>query len=94
MGKTTSVEECVAAIVDGIERRRRKVFVPREVAIVSALRALVLGPVGELATRLRARSAVPQLEAEAQRERWFGASSAGLGTNSARLEGGPVRRSG
>lgn len=94
MGQTTSVADCVAAIVDGIEHRRRKVFVPREIAVVAAARTLVLGPVGEFFTRLRARTAVPKLEAEAVSGRWFGASSAGLGTNSARLEGGPVRQSG
>jgi NAD(P)-dependent dehydrogenase (short-subunit alcohol dehydrogenase family) len=79
MGQTTSVDECVTAIVAGIERRKRKVFVPREVGIVSALRTVVLGPVGSLAILRRARTAVPQLEAEAQSGRWFGRSSAGLG---------------
>jgi NAD(P)-dependent dehydrogenase (short-subunit alcohol dehydrogenase family) len=78
MGQTTSVDECVTAIVNGIERRRRKVFVPREVGIVSALRTFVLGPVGSFAVQLRARTAVPQLEAEAKAGRWFGSSSAGL----------------
>jgi NAD(P)-dependent dehydrogenase (short-subunit alcohol dehydrogenase family) len=78
MNRTTSVEECVAAIVDGIERRRRKVFVPREVGMVSALRSLVLGPVGSFAVQRRAREAVPRLEAEAAREQWFGRHSTGL----------------
>lgn len=78
MGQTTSVDECVTAIVAGIERRRRKVFVPREVGIVSALRSFVLGPVGSLAVQRSARAEVPQLEAEAKHERWFGGSSAGL----------------
>jgi NAD(P)-dependent dehydrogenase (short-subunit alcohol dehydrogenase family) len=78
MGQTTSVDACVTAIVDGIERRRRKVFVPREVGVVSALRSIVNGPVGTFVTQLRARKAVPQLEAEAQSGQWFGRSSAGL----------------
>jgi NAD(P)-dependent dehydrogenase (short-subunit alcohol dehydrogenase family) len=77
MGQTTSVDDCVAAIVAGIERRKRKVFIPREVAIVSALRSFVLGP-GSFAIQLTARKEVPQLEAEAARERWFGSTSAGL----------------
>jgi NAD(P)-dependent dehydrogenase (short-subunit alcohol dehydrogenase family) len=89
MGRTTSVEECVAAIVDGMERRRRKIFVPREVAVVSALRSFVLGPVGSFAIQRRARTAVPQLEAEAAAERWFGSSSAGLNEF-----GPPSRRAG
>jgi NAD(P)-dependent dehydrogenase (short-subunit alcohol dehydrogenase family) len=79
MGTTTSLEACVAAIVAGIERRRRKIYVPRQVGIVSALRSLVLGPVGSLPIQLRARTAVPQLEAEAERAGWFGSTSVGLG---------------
>jgi NAD(P)-dependent dehydrogenase (short-subunit alcohol dehydrogenase family) len=75
MGETTSVDECVAAIVDGIARRRRKVFVPRQVGIVSALRTFVLGPVGSFAIARQARTAVPQLEAEAAHGNWFGSSS-------------------
>jgi NAD(P)-dependent dehydrogenase (short-subunit alcohol dehydrogenase family) len=79
MGETTSLDDCVAGIIQGIERRKRKVYVPREVGIVSALRSLVLGPVGSFPILLRARKAVPQLEAEASHGRWFGASSVGLG---------------
>ena len=89
MGATTSVEDCVATIVDGIQRRRRKVFVPRQVGIVSALRSFVLGPAGSFAIQHRARTAVPELEAEAAAERWFGRSSAGLNEF-----GPPSRRAG
>ena len=68
------------AIVAGIERRRRKVYVPRAVAIVQAMRALIVSPVGEFAIQRRARTEVPQLEAEVQQlGRYWGASSAGLG---------------
>jgi short-subunit dehydrogenase len=81
MRQTTSVQECAVAIVDGIERRRRKVFVPREVALVSALRSVVLGPLGALPIRRRARTAVPRLEAEADGRSWFGRTSAGLARN-------------
>jgi NAD(P)-dependent dehydrogenase (short-subunit alcohol dehydrogenase family) len=78
MNRTTSVQECVDAIVDGIERRRRKVFVPRAVGVVSALRSVVLGPLGTRIVQREARDAVPRLEAEAARGQWFGAHSAGL----------------
>jgi NAD(P)-dependent dehydrogenase (short-subunit alcohol dehydrogenase family) len=82
MNTTTSVEACVAAIVDGIERRRRKVFVPRAVGLISALRSVVLGPVGSLAVQRQARTAVPRLEAEvAASGRYFGATSTGLGNS-------------
>jgi NAD(P)-dependent dehydrogenase (short-subunit alcohol dehydrogenase family) len=94
MGQTTSVEECVSAIVAGIERRRRKVYVPREVGIVSALRSFVLGPVGSFAIQRRARTAVPQLESEAAAERWFGSSSAGLGDRDPRAAVGHEERAG
>jgi NAD(P)-dependent dehydrogenase (short-subunit alcohol dehydrogenase family) len=92
MGETTSLEDCVAAIVNGIERRKRKVFVPREVGVVSALRTLVLGPVGSFPILLRARKAVPQLEAEASHGRWFGASSVGLGDRDPRAAVGHEER--
>jgi NAD(P)-dependent dehydrogenase (short-subunit alcohol dehydrogenase family) len=87
MNRTTSVQECAAAIVDGIERRRSRVYVPRSVGVVSALRAFVLGPVGAFPTRLGARTAVPRLEAEVRaRGRYFGSSSV---ENDARDETGP-----
>jgi NAD(P)-dependent dehydrogenase (short-subunit alcohol dehydrogenase family) len=92
MGQTTSVDECVAAIVDGIERRRRKVFVPRPVGAVSALRSFVLGPVGSLAVQLGARRAVPKLEAEAARAQWFGRSSTGLGARDPQVAAGHEER--
>jgi hypothetical protein len=79
-GSTTSVQDCAEAIVDGIELRRRRVYVPREVGVAQALRALVLGPAGARLTMLRARTMVPRLEEEVQRTgRWFGSSSTGLG---------------
>jgi NAD(P)-dependent dehydrogenase (short-subunit alcohol dehydrogenase family) len=80
MGETTSVEACAEAVVDGIERRRRKIYVPRSVAIVQALRAFIISPVAEIPIKYRARTMVPQLEAEVEKSgRFWGASSAGLG---------------
>ncbi|NUT33656.1 MAG: SDR family NAD(P)-dependent oxidoreductase, partial [Hamadaea sp.] len=37
-----SVEQCAMAIVRGVERRKRKVYVPRSMALVQALRPIVL----------------------------------------------------
>jgi short-subunit dehydrogenase len=80
MGETTSLEDCAAAVIDGIERRRRKIYVPRTVAIVQAMRALIISPLGEFPIKRRARTMVPALEAEVQQlGRYWGASSAGLG---------------
>jgi NAD(P)-dependent dehydrogenase (short-subunit alcohol dehydrogenase family) len=80
MGETTSVEACAEAVVDGIERRRRKIYVPRTVAIVQAMRALIISPLGEAPIKWKSRKMVPQLEAEVQQlGRYWGSSSAGLG---------------
>ena len=43
MNATTSVEDCADAIVDGMERRRRRVYVPKAIALVQALRTLTTG---------------------------------------------------
>lgn len=37
-----SVDQCASAIVRGIERRKRKVYVPRSMAMVQAMRPIVL----------------------------------------------------
>jgi NAD(P)-dependent dehydrogenase (short-subunit alcohol dehydrogenase family) len=76
MGATTSVQECARAMVDAMERRRRKVYVPRAVGLVQNLRPLVLGPIGERAILARSRGMVPRLEEETRAlGRWFGRSS-------------------
>jgi NAD(P)-dependent dehydrogenase (short-subunit alcohol dehydrogenase family) len=62
--RTTSVPACAQALVDGIERRSRRVFVPRGVAVVSACRSFMSGPVAEAVGARGARRLVPQLEAE------------------------------
>jgi NAD(P)-dependent dehydrogenase (short-subunit alcohol dehydrogenase family) len=81
MNSTTSVHDCAAAMIDGIERRRRRVYVPREVRLVQSLRTLVLGPLGEQRIRRASQEMVPRLEQEAASlGRWFGSTSTGLGT--------------
>jgi short-subunit dehydrogenase len=80
MGETTSLDDCAAAVVDAIERRRRRIYVPRTVALVQNLRALVNSPLGDLPVRLRARKMVPRLESEVRGlGRFFGAQSVGMG---------------
>jgi NAD(P)-dependent dehydrogenase (short-subunit alcohol dehydrogenase family) len=80
MGETTSLDECAAAVVDGIERRRRRIYVPRTVGLVQNLRALVNSAVGDVPIRRRARVMVPRLESEVQGlGRFFGAQSVGMG---------------
>jgi NAD(P)-dependent dehydrogenase (short-subunit alcohol dehydrogenase family) len=64
LGRTVSVEDCASALLEGIVRRRRKVYVPRSVAVLSALRTLALGPVFEKLITARSRTMVPSFEAE------------------------------
>jgi NAD(P)-dependent dehydrogenase (short-subunit alcohol dehydrogenase family) len=91
MNATTSVEDCVDAIVHGIQRRKRRVYVPRTVAIVAALRTLITGPVADLVMRRRVRQMVPELEAEVTTlGRWFGGTSAAMPPPAATVEREPV----
>lgn len=80
LGTYTSVEECARALVDAIERRRRRVYVPRSLAWVQALRSVLVGPIGDLVIQRRARTMVPRLEREVQAlGRSFGRQSAAQG---------------
>src|SRR3954452_1029144 len=47
LGAYTSVEACAAALVENLETRGRRVFVPGSVGVVSALRQIVTGVVAE-----------------------------------------------
>jgi NAD(P)-dependent dehydrogenase (short-subunit alcohol dehydrogenase family) len=64
--KTTTVEECGLTISDGIQKRKRKIRVPREVAVVDWGRVLANGPLADLALRRDARKLMPQMEAEVE----------------------------
>jgi NAD(P)-dependent dehydrogenase (short-subunit alcohol dehydrogenase family) len=64
MNATTSVQDCADAMVDGMRRRRRRVYVPKTMAGVQALRTLFTGPLAELVIRREAKRLLPQLEAE------------------------------
>ena len=62
LGAYTSVEDCAQALVENLETRRRRVFVPGSVAVVSALRQMVTGSVAEKLALLVSKKRVPQLE--------------------------------
>ena len=75
-GVVTPVADCAAALVDAIDRRRRKVFVPKSLAPLAAVRQLFASPLAERLTAAMARRRVPELEAESARlGSAFGASS-------------------
>lgn len=60
----TSVEACAAALVRGIEKRARRVHVPRSVALVSAIRSVMVSPLADTVIARQARRMVPALEEE------------------------------
>ena len=64
LGSYTSVEACAAAFLDAIVRRRRRVYVPRSLAIMSALRTVVLSSVGDLKVKRTSKRYMTQLEKE------------------------------
>jgi short-subunit dehydrogenase len=75
-GAVTSVRDCAAAMVRGIEGRRRRVFVPGALAVFAALRQVMASRAAEWMLEGQLRRRVPQMEAEAQRlERPFGRTS-------------------
>lgn len=75
-GSLTTVEACAEALVDGIERRRRQVFVPRSLGPFAAVRQIFSSRLMDRVAMVRAARAVPRLEAEvAALGRSFGASS-------------------
>jgi NAD(P)-dependent dehydrogenase (short-subunit alcohol dehydrogenase family) len=79
LGTTATVQACAEALVRAAERRRRRVYVPRAVALAQALRTVTLSP---LADRVIAAGSghgvrIVQMEAEVLRlGRFFGPHSA------------------
>jgi NAD(P)-dependent dehydrogenase (short-subunit alcohol dehydrogenase family) len=79
LGAFTSVEACAEALVENLETRGRRVFVPRSVGTVAALRQLVTGVVAEKVAMAVSAKRVPQLERDiaALNGQEFGANSVG-----------------
>jgi short-subunit dehydrogenase len=79
-GKVTTVTECAAALVDAVEGRRRKVYVPRSLGRFALLRQFFGSPVAEWVMGRHVRRILPKMEREvAALGRSFGAHSVGLG---------------
>ncbi|WP_341715883.1 SDR family oxidoreductase [Micromonospora sp. FIMYZ51] len=81
LSSVISVERCAEAFLRGIERRRRKVYVPRSIALVQALRPVVLSGLSDaLITRFGGGELAEQMAAEVRRSgRAFGRTSVGDG---------------
>jgi NAD(P)-dependent dehydrogenase (short-subunit alcohol dehydrogenase family) len=78
LGTLTSVEACARAFVGAIERRRRKVYVPRAIGAVQAIRSVMLSPLTDAIVGHGARTAVPRMEEQVRAlGRAFGAHGDG-----------------
>ena len=79
LGAYTSVEACAEALVENLETRGRRVFVPGSVGVISALRQLVTGVVAEKVAMKVSAKRVPQLERDilALNGQEFGKNSVG-----------------
>jgi short-subunit dehydrogenase len=77
MRRTTSVRECAEAFVRAVERRQRRVYVPRAVGLLQAGRAVLVSPLADLVMARHARRAVPELEEQVRTlGRGFGVTTA------------------
>ena len=63
-GAVTSVEECAAAFVDAIERRRRLVYVPKSVRPLAALRQLITSRLADWVLVRDTKALLAQMERE------------------------------
>lgn len=64
LGETTSVEDCGAAFISGIEGRKRQINCPRWVGLLRWLRPVLSSPLGEAPTRRSAPDLLPRMDAE------------------------------
>jgi short-subunit dehydrogenase len=62
----TSLADCGTALVDAIQRRRRKVFVPRSLAVVAAVRSLLSSAIAERKVRRDLGPLLPGFEQESK----------------------------
>lgn len=63
---TTSVDKCADALVRAVENRARRVYVPRSVGILSALRPLLSSSGAERVTARHTKELVPLLERQVE----------------------------
>jgi len=79
-GSVTPVGECAEALVRAVERRRRKIYVPRSLGPLAAVRQIFASPLAEFVSIRRALRLLPKAEREVQAlGRPFGAHSMGMG---------------
>lgn len=67
LNRTTDVESCVRAFVDGLAGRKRHVYVPGWVGLVAMARTLLTSPLGDRETLKHAPRLLPLMDAEVAR---------------------------
>jgi NAD(P)-dependent dehydrogenase (short-subunit alcohol dehydrogenase family) len=79
-GRISTIEECTTALADAIERRKRRVFVPRSLGPIAAIRQFFMSRLTEWYFARTASGLLLQMEEEATAlERSFGEHSAEQG---------------
>ena len=79
-GRVTPLGDCAEAFVRAVERRKRKVYVPRTLAAAAVLRQFFTSTVADYLMGRQTRKTLPQVEAQVRAlGRPFGAHSCGLG---------------
>jgi NAD(P)-dependent dehydrogenase (short-subunit alcohol dehydrogenase family) len=64
LSKTTSVDKCAAALVKGIERRKRRIYCPGWVSVFRWLKPALSTPPGEALVRRSTAGLLPRMDAE------------------------------
>ncbi len=64
LSKTTSVDQCASAFVEGIEGRKSRVYCPRWVGLMRWLKPVLSTPIGEFPVLRTAAELMPQMDAE------------------------------
>ena len=64
LGKTSSLDACVAAFVKAFEGRKRQINCPRWVGLMRWLRPLLASPIGESQTLKFVPDLLPRMDAE------------------------------
>jgi short-subunit dehydrogenase len=80
LSQEVTVTDCAAMLLRGIEKRKRRVYVPRSIALVQAMRTIVLSPLSDVITKRSSRNGtlVEQMEQEVRAVgRSFGSHSVG-----------------
>jgi NAD(P)-dependent dehydrogenase (short-subunit alcohol dehydrogenase family) len=67
LGKTLPLERCVEAFVDGLEQRKRRVYVPRWVGLLAWLKPLLTSKSGERNALKQVPHLLPMMDAEVER---------------------------